>query len=231
MQQLFVKSSQIQKLHLRSFLFGAALTAIIFGLISWKVYLAQPFAAVSADKMNVLYIGVDNPISAITTNGAVDKDSISLSDGTLTGDQGKFNAIVSKSGSCTITVKYNGIKQDFPFRVKRTPDPVPVLGAGPNKKGGIMPLAEFKAQRGVAAILENFDFDARCSVISYDIVRVTKDSSPAIVNNIGAPFTNEGKELIMLSNPGDTYYFNEIQARCPGDIANRTLGSMVFAIR
>ncbi len=229
MQRLFLKSLQIQKLNLRFFLFGAALAAIIFGLISWRVY--EPFAVVSAEKMNTLYIGVDNPITAITTHGAVDIDSISVSGGTITGDRGRFVVSVSRVGDCTITIKKNGVKQSFPFNIKKIPDPVLVLGAGPSKRGGIMPLGEFKAQRGISAILESMNFDAKCSVASYSIVRESRGLDPEKIFNEGGTYGKEASSLINKATTGDRYTYLYIKARCTGDVAARDMGSIVITIK
>ncbi len=210
------------------FAFLAGFVTCLF--ISWRK-VSVPQVVLSADKMNIFYLGVDNPISVTSSQGSIDSGAITTDNGKIVYYNGKTVINTDHEGECNVKVSVNNYEQNFPFRSKRIPDPVPVLGAGPERKGGKMIAGMFKAQLGVAAILENFDFEARCSVISYDIVRVTKDSSPAIANNIGSRFTNEAKELIMLSKWGDIYYFNSIQARCPGDVTNRYLGSMAFEIR
>jgi hypothetical protein len=36
---------------------------------------------------------------------------------------------------------------------------------------------------------------------------------------------------LNLAKPGDAYYFNNVRARCPGDVAGRKINSLVFQIK
>src|SRR5690606_17864585 len=79
-------------------------------------------ATVSADKMNVLYIGVDNPLS-ITAAGISSNDlNVSASGSgirlTNTGT-GKYNATVSEQGEAKITLSGGGLAPtSYTFRTK-----------------------------------------------------------------------------------------------------------------
>ncbi len=191
----------------------------------------QRSAALSADKMNVFYIGVDNPVSVAVAGASSNQIKVSGTGVNISGSGTKYIATGQRVGDCTVTVSAPGISQSFPFRVKKIPDPVPVLGAGPNKKGGSMPNGEFKAQRGIAAILENFDFEAKCSVQSFEFVHVAKRQDAVPVQNNGGTYEAAALRLVNNVKPGDICYFNDIKARCPGDGAARSLGSIVFQIR
>jgi hypothetical protein len=37
--------------------------------------------------------------------------------------------------------------------------------------------------------------------------------------------------LANLAKPGDTYYFDNVKALCPGDPAGRPINSMVYKIK
>lgn len=187
---------------------------------------------VSADKMNVFYIGVDNPVSIAAAGVSSNDLRVSASGGGIslrsTGT-GKYNATVSTPGEAKITVSGGGLTPtSFDFRVKRIPDPVAQLG---RSKGGSMPNGEFKAQEGVLAMLENFDFDARCEIQGYDLVYIAKREDPVDSGNPGGRFNERTRRLVDRAKPGDTYYFRNIKARCPGDKAGRDIGTMVFEIR
>lgn len=121
-------------------------------------------AAVMLDKMNVFYIGVDNPVTVSSGTGW-DKTKVSMSGGSLSpaGGPGRFNVRVSTVGKASITVNADGKASTYDFRVKRIPDPVFMVGAS---KGGRVQSVMFKNQQFCRADLENFDFDARFSVIS-----------------------------------------------------------------
>ncbi len=187
---------------------------------------------VSADKMNVFYIGVDNPVSVAAAGVSSNELRVSASGGGISmrsAGTGKYVATVSQPGEAKITVSGGGLTPtNFTFRVKRIPDPVPRLG---RSSGGPMGNGEFKAQEGLIALLENFDFDAKCDIQGYDLVYIAKREDPVDSSNPGARFNDKSQRLVARAKPGDTYYFRNIKARCPGDKAGRDIGSMVFEIR
>lgn len=170
-------------------------------------------AAVMLDKMNVFYIGVDNPVTVSSGTGW-DKTKVSMSGGTLTpaGGPGKFNVRVSAVGKSSITVNADGKASTYEFRVKRIPDPIFMVGPS---KGGRIQSVIFKNQQFARADLENFDFDARFSVIS------------ATVYFAGANFSNvqtatiNGGSLASISGqlakciPGTSVTFDNVKVQGP----------------
>lgn len=186
--------------------------------------------AVSADKMNVFYIGVDNPIS-VSAAGVSSNQITVTGSGVDIKPNGPGHYIVTATrpnDKASITVSGGGLNQSFPYRVKKIPDPVPKLS---NSRGGTMGTGEFKAQGGVSAVLENFDFDAKCSIQSYVLVRVPKREDAVPANNTGSRYEEKAARLVQMAKPTDIYYYNDIKARCPGDVAGRDVGSMVFTIK
>ena len=187
--------------------------------------------AVSADKMNVFYIGVDNPIS-VSASG-VSSNDLSVS---ANGSGGKIRktgsnnyvVTVNKPGECTVNVSGGGLRQGKVFRVKRIPDPVARLS---KSSGGTMGNGEFKAQGGVGAFLDNFDFDAVCKIQGFNLVYVAKRQDPVEVVNSGARYNAKAKRMVNRAKPGDIYYFDNVKAKCPGDPAGRKINSMVFKIK
>jgi len=190
-------------------------------------------ATVSATKMNVFYIGVDNPLEVSVAGAPSSQVKVNGGGGiSISGSGGKYNVTASKPGPVKVNVNAPGLgSKAFDFRVKRIPDPVPVLGAGPNKKGGVMGNGEFKAQLGLAGILEGFDFDAKCKIAGYDLTRVANRQDPVSSKNGGARYNDKSSRLVNAAKPGDTYYFDNVKARCPGDSAGRRLSSVVFKIK
>ena len=118
-------------------------------------------AAVMLDKMNVFYIGVDNPVTIGSSTGW-DKTTVSMSGGTISGSGSNRTVRVSNIGPASITVNADGKTSSFPFRVKKIPDPVFKIGSGKAR----MPSVEFRGQQYARADLENFDFDLKFTVVS-----------------------------------------------------------------
>ena len=105
---------------------------------------------VSPLKMNVFYIGVENPV-AITAAG-VNSNDIKVSMGGAGGasiSKGGGNYVVkatrpTKKGEfAKINISAPGLNESRDFRVKRIPDPVPKLS---KSRGGAMSAGEFKIQ-------------------------------------------------------------------------------------
>ncbi len=190
---------------------------------------------VSPLKMNVFYIGVDNPV-AVSAAGVSSKDvKVSMTGaggGSISPKDGNYNVKVktpTKKGEFAyINISAPGLNEKREFRVKRIPDPVPKLS---KSRGGGMSSGEFKVQPGVFPVLENFDFDAKCNISGFRLVRVPKRQDPQVAVNPGGKYGSEAKSLISKAKPTDTYFFEEIKCKCPGDAAPRDLGGMVFKIR
>lgn len=196
-----------------------------------KYTVAAPTAAISLDKLNVFYIGLDNPI---TVNAAGIKTSdlnVTVSNGqSVSTAVGKYNVRVQGGGSniSTVTVKGpNGkVLGAGEYRIKSVPDPLPMLG---NKKPGGMPSGEMKAQVAVAAILEGFVYDARFEVLSYNVGIAAKREDFVLLPNSGAYLTAPVKSALAKVKPGDVVYVEEIKVKGP-DGTVRKLASIAYKI-
>jgi len=193
--------------------------------------------SVSALKMNVFYIGVENPVgvSAAGVNSNQVKVSMSGAGGASIRKGGDGNYVVTATRPTKpnefayVNVTAPGLSAKQEFRVKAIPDPVARLGSN---DGGPMGNGEFRAQRGVIAQLKNFDFDARCSIAGFNVVRVPRRDDPKSEVNGGGSFTAGAKSLIDQAKPGDRYYFENVRAKCPGDVGpTRKINDLVFTIK
>ena len=63
---------------------------------------------------------------------------------------------------------------------------------------------EFKAQQGLIAWLDNFDFDAKCQIQGFQLTKITTDGASEQVTNPGGRFTEESARLVRSAKPGDT---------------------------
>lgn len=201
------------------------------GETTFEYEVGQRSVAVAADQMNVFYIGVPNPITISAAGTSSNTIRVEGSGGgiDINGSGSKRVVNVTQPGEATVFVSGDGLKRTpFKFRVKRIPDPVAFLG---RSKGGAMGNGEFKAQEGLIARLDNFDFDAKCDIQGYELVYIAKREDPVDSSNPGGRFNEKSQRLVARAKPGDTYYFNNIKAKCPGDKAGRDIGTMAFTIR
>lgn len=185
---------------------------------------------VSADKMNVFYIGVDNPIS-ISAAGVASEQVLVTADGAQLRQvsNGKYVAKPARAGRATITVSGGGLPPTtFEYRIKRIPNPVIYLG---DKRGGKISVGEMKVHKGLRPVLEGFDFDAKCKIQGFEMVRAPKGRDVQVALNRGGNYGPEAQRIIDNTKRNDTYYFDKIKVKCPGDVAGRTMNSLIFHIK
>jgi gliding motility-associated protein GldM len=202
------------------------------GSSTFTYEVGQRSVAISADKMNVFYIGVDNPISVSAAGVSSNDLKVGINGGggslTKTGSNTWMVKVTTPTDDCKVSVSAKDMNASKAFRVKRIPDPVARLG---NKEDGSMGNGEFKVQRGLIAWLDNFDFEARCEIQGFNLVKVSKREDPVETSNSGGSFNGKAQNLVQSAKPGDIFYIQEVKARCPGDVAGRKINSMVFTIK
>lgn len=187
---------------------------------------------ISPTKMNVLYIGVDNPMEISVPGVSANDITASLQGaGTLRKDGNGYVANVTQVGTCKIPVSAKIEGKVTPmgekeFRIKRIPDPVPSLGG--KLKGGNTQAGTIKAQSGVVAALENFDFDARFSVVSFQMVYSSKGEIFKSETQ-GPLFNTQMKSFLDRAKPKDIIFIDEIKVVGP-DKSPRKLGQIAFQI-
>jgi len=211
----------------------------LFLSLSLVVNVQSQSVCASADKMNILYIGVDNPISIAAFGLNSDEVFVKLSGegaATIVGSGSKYIVRPTQTTLagqfCNIDVfntKTNQKIATIPFRVKRIPDPQAQIGG---KTDGKMYESEMKVQGGVVAVLQDFDFDAKCEIISYNMVSTPFQAVPSEpVNVTGAKFNLEASALILKAKPGTVFQFYDIQCKCPDESFVRKLNEITLTIK
>lgn len=193
---------------------------------------ARPSAVVSADKMNVLYVGVPNPVSVSAPGIPKEKLHLNISGGSISGSAGKFVATVSSPGSTArVTVSgetspgKNSVLGVQEFRVKRIPDPKAQFAG---KSGSAATSAgNIKAQDRVFAKLENFDFDAKFNVTRFSLTIIKPRQDPITLSGSGADLSGAMRSALATISPGARVVFDNIIAVGP-DGTQRGLDPIVL---
>lgn len=190
--------------------------------------------SISADKMNVFYIGLQNPLTITAAGYPAEAINATITDGgsLQKTSAGHYIATVRKSGTVkvNVTATQNGETKSIAsqeFRVKYMPDPVLKVGMS---KGPSMKAADFKVQQGLRADLENFVFDG----VRFDIVRYTMSidakGRDMVEETASSPyFPPKLSGSIRSLKPGDFVYFDNISVKGPDGIV-RDLPSVTFKI-
>jgi hypothetical protein len=180
---------------------------------------ATSVAVVSPTKMNMFYIGVDNPVE-VGVPGYANKDvSATMTAGTITpaGD-GQYIVKVTTPGTTKVNVAVKtdkGSRQigQKEFRVSRIPDPKVMLGT---KQGPVISSGEIKSMIGLVALADNFPFDVRFTIRSFNITyKKARDPNLIEKTNTGGVFSEEVKALLSRCGPGDRVWFDDIKVAAP----------------
>ena len=195
--------------------------------ISATYMVAKPSAVVSPDKMNVLYIGVPNPLSVSAPGVPKESMKVSMSGGSINGSGGHYTATVSSIGTARVTVLGDKgmVLGTSEFRVKRIPDPKPQFAG---RSGGNTSAANLRAQDRVFAKLENFDFDAKFNVTRFTVLIVKPRQDAIILSGSGAELTSAMRAAMNTVTPGSTVIFKDIVAVGP-DGSPRGLDPIVLS--
>ena len=199
---------------------------------------AKPSASVAADKMNVIYIGVPNPITVSVPGVPDEKVRATPSGFTLSPDPklGKGHFIAEAKGQpgpgkVVVSAEFNGKPMqmgEFAFRLKRIPDPVAKIGG---KKDGNIPKSALAAQQGIIPTMEGFDFDLYPKVLSFKMSRYGKGRDPIEKSQDGGgALTGDMKSIIDQARSGDKILFEYIKVSMP-DGTTRTVNSIPLTVQ
>ncbi len=200
--------------------FSAILYTLFFALLN-QVSIAQR-ATVKAEKMNVLYIGIDNPVTIIAERLKCEDlvAEINAPEARIEKNKGITKCLyyvrVMQPGIAKIYVyeqlsgKQKRLIDSSIFRVKRSPDPITSVGG--KLKGGLVKHSELKAQIGIILLFEGLDFEYRIQVLSFSLYHC-KEGKLSIIKNSGPVFNNDIKIAIANAKYGDVLVFDDIKGQ------------------
>ncbi|MDO5105048.1 gliding motility protein GldM [Capnocytophaga sp.] len=170
-------------------------------------------AVISADKMNVVYRGVDNPIT-ISMPGVPD-NKISASAAGLSKKSGT-NYVMRPGQGREVTINVTGeidgkkFSSSRQFRIKNLPRPVAkIAGEIGNVK---LPKANL-AVVPIEAAMEDFDFDLKVRVKSF---KVSVPGQPSVQVN-GGRMNDQAKSVLNRAKRGDVIQIFDISAEIVGN--------------
>lgn len=195
-----------------------------------KALKSTPTVSVAADKMNLFYIGIDNPITVAMAGIPSEKVKVTCEDAEIKNlGNGHYNVRIKTVGKKIIKVEADGIApKEIEYRVKRIPDPAPMINFS---SGGAFGVDEFKRHKKIRASLQGWPLEEQCVVQGFVVTRQSKIMDPVEVKNEGENYSETTLELIENIQTGDVIYFDNILCKCPGDLASRKINSMVFKMR
>lgn len=191
---------------------------------------AEGSVTVAPTKMNVFYVGVDNPVDVSVAGVKPEDISVGITNGKIRKRGNSYIVNPRRPGNSYVTVSANidGNKRQMgrkEFRVKRVPDPV---GKVNGIKGGGIAKQVLLAQVGVAADLENFDFDLQFRVTQFTVSASLQGFRRDAVSK-NYKFTKEQKAIIQSLSKGQRLYIEDIKAVGP-DGSTRSLPAIALLL-
>lgn len=197
-----------------------------------KYTVVAPSATVSADLMNVLYAGYDNPMSVSVPGIPLNRIGVSMNGGSLqpTGE-GKYIArptAVGKDAVITVTAQMEGRNQEmgkFTFRVRKLPDPTAYIAYNDDKgnpvhyRGGTpITKAQLMGTEGIGAAIDDGLLNISFKVLGFETVFFDNmgNAVPEISN--GANFTDRQREMFRRLPRGRRFYISRVKAIGPDGI-------------
>ncbi len=193
---------------------------------------AKPNLVVSPTKMNVFYVGVENPVSISIAGVAGNKISPSITNGSIRKQRdGDYIVLPKRPGNSLISVRaeIDGVKKNMgtaQFRVRGLPDPVVKVA---NKKGGKIQKNVLAAQTGVFAVMENFEFDLEFKITQFTVSTTDRGGYTIDAGTKGNIFTKAQRSLIKNLRRTQRLNIEDIKAVGP-DGSVRNLAPIVFEI-
>lgn len=192
----------------------------------------EPTATVSATMMNVLYAGIDNPISISVPGVPTGKVSATMTNGTLTRSGDHWVAHPQKVGDeavVSVSAEMDGHPMSMAqtkFRVRKLPDPTPYIafkdaqGNTSHYKGGGRGLSKslLLAAPGIEAAIDDDLLNIAFKVLSFETVFFDSmgNAIPEVSN--GAQFSQRQKDSFRRLSRGKRFYISRVKAVGPDGI-------------
>lgn len=211
---------------------------------SQKYTVVAPSATVSADIMNVLYAGYDNPMSVSVPGVPRNQISCTMTGGSLTpkGD-GHFIARPSTPGTeavITVHAQHDGRNQEmgkFTFRVRKLPDPTAYIayadadGNQERFRGGGFSKQILMNTGGIGAAIDDGLLNIAFQVQSFETVFYDAMGNAVPYKSSGANFSDQQKNQMRGLARNKRFYITNIHAKGPDGIERTLNGAMEVIIK
>lgn len=192
----------------------------------------EPMATISPTMMNVLYAGIDNPISISVPGVSMENVSASITSGSLTRKGNLWVARVSNVGAecdINVTATVDGRSMSvgsMKFRIRKLPDPLPYIavkdakGNASHYKGSPRRLSKpaLLSAGGVSAALDDGILNITYQVVSFSTVSFDQMGNAIPENSAGSRFSARQIEQFRRLKVGKSFFITNIKAKGPDGI-------------
>ena len=196
-----------------------------------EYYVTEPFATVAPTMMNVLYAGINNPISIAVPGVPSQNVTATMTNGTLTRQGNGWVAKPAKIGTpavITVMAKQADGRStkmaETSLRVRALPDPLPYIqytdanGATKRFKGGRIAKRDLLTANGIGAAIDDDLLDVPYQVVRFQLLFF--DSVGGVIPEVsnGSTFSTRQRDKIRNMAKGKRFFVSEVIARGPDGI-------------
>lgn len=203
----------------------------------------EPMATISPTLMNVLYAGIDNPISISVPGVPMTALNATMTNGSLVRNGDHWVARPTKVGEnaqISVTANVDGNSQtvgSMTFRIRKLPDPTayiamkdaagnPVSYKGSPKR---ISKAALMAAEGLEASVDDGILDVAYSVVSFSTIFFDSMGNAIPEVSDGSKFSNRQKEQFRRLKNGKSFFISNVKAKGPDGIT-RDISPMEVAL-
>lgn len=208
-----------------------------------KYTVMEPMATISPTMMNVLYAGIDNPISISVPGVPMTAIQATMTNGTLSRQGDHWIAHSSKVGGeavISVTAQFDGRSQSvgsMTFRVRKLPDPAPYIamtdaqGNPVHYKGSPKRIskAALMAASGLGAAIDDDILNVSYTVVSFSTIFFDSMGNAIPEVSSGSQFSPRQKEQFKRLKPGKSFFISNVKAKGPDGIT-RDISPMEVAL-
>lgn len=203
----------------------------------------EPMATISPTMMNVLYAGIDNPISISVPGVPMTALNASMTNGSLTRSGDHWIARPTKVGDnavISVNASVDGHSQSvgsMTFRIRKLPDPTayiamkdaagnPVVYKGTPKRISKQALL---AADGLSASVDDGILDVAYTVVSFSTIFYDSMGNAIPEVSDGNKFSQRQKEQFRRLKNGKSFFISNVKAKGPDGIT-RDISPMEVAL-
>lgn len=201
---------------------------------SSEYIVTEPMASVSPTLMNVLYAGIDNPITIAVPGIASEEITATMTNGTLRREGNKWIARPQEVGKESIISVFastpGGSKEkiaDATLRTRSLPDPLPFLeytdasGTVKRFKGGRISKRDLLSASGLKAAIDDDILDIQYTVTSFRLTffDAMGNAIPEVSNS--SNFSSRQVSSMRALSRGKRFYITDVTAVGPDGISRK----------
>lgn len=203
---------QSSKLRILSLIPLAIIVFIAVSCVNGQQKTTSGVTLIEPLNMNILYVGVDNPVKISTSGYDLSELTATVDNGTISGKEGTYIITPKKPGKANVSVSYKGkVIQTTFFRVKPLPSPIAMISG---TKGGNISKEKLLKAKAIYPIMENFDFEAVFEIEGFTVSTIINGY---IIDEVSTSneITANQRDLITKTGIGQELFFKKIKCKGP----------------